>query len=143
MSGLNMFQGIGYLGRDGELRYSTSGHAVINLSLGITETWKDKNGAKKERTEWVRCALWGKTAEALADYLLKGRQVYVQGRLQSREWNDKDGVKHRSTEVNCDNIVLLGSPGARRRSEETPSDAADVPTPDTMEGTDEPYSGQF
>jgi single-strand DNA-binding protein len=102
---------VGNLGRDAELRYTTGGHAVANFSLAATEKWNDKQGQKQERTEWVRCQLWGKSAEALEPYLKKGKQVYIEGRLQTREWEDKDGNKRYTTEVRVDRTVLLGGGG--------------------------------
>jgi single-strand DNA-binding protein len=99
---------VGNLGRDAELRYTTGGHAVANFSLAATEKWNDKQGQKQERTEWVRCQLWGKSAEALEPYLKKGKQVYIEGRLQTREWEDKDGNKRYTTEIVADRVQFVG-----------------------------------
>ena len=111
---LNMSRGInkvilvGNLGADPEIRYTTSGTAVANLRLATTETYTDKNGERTEKTEWHRVVLWGKTAETASQYLTKGKQVYVEGRLQTREWQDKDGTKRFTTEVNASNMLMLG-----------------------------------
>jgi single-strand DNA-binding protein len=120
MGSLNRAQVIGNLGRDAELRYTQGGQAVANFSVATTEKWTDKQtGEQKEQTQWHRCVLWGKTAESLAQYLLKGKQVYCDGRLQTRDWEDKDGHKRQTTEINVDKVVLLG--GARNGREDQPS----------------------
>jgi single-strand DNA-binding protein len=107
---------VGNLGRDAELRYTPGGAAVATLSLATTEGWNDKGGQRQEKTEWHRVILWGKQAETLNEYLTKGKQIYVEGRLQTREWNDKDGNKRYTTEIRGDRVVLLsgGGGGARR-----------------------------
>ena len=110
---LNSCTFIGHLGRDAELRYTPAGDAVATLNLACSETWKDKQGQKQERTEWVRIVLWGKTAEALQQYLTKGKQVCVTGRMQTRKWTDKDGMERYTTEIRGDRVVLLGSGGQR------------------------------
>ncbi len=108
MSGsVNKWLGIGNLGAAPELKYTASNQPVCNLSLACNETWKDKQGQKQERTEWVRVTVWGQTAENCAKYLTKGQQVYVEGRLQTREY-EKDGTKRYSTEVQAERVVFLG-----------------------------------
>ena len=102
---------VGNLGRDAELRYTPGGAAVSTLSLATTDVWNDKAGQRQEKTEWHRVVLWGKQAETLKDYLLKGRQIYVEGRLQTRQWDDKDGNKRYTTEIRSDRVVLLGGRG--------------------------------
>ena len=100
---------VGNIGKDAEVRYTTGGAAVSTLSLATTEVWNDKSsGQKQEKTEWHRVVVWGKQAETLSEYLTKGRQIYVEGRLQTRQWDDKDGNKRYTTEVRTDRIVLLG-----------------------------------
>jgi single-strand DNA-binding protein len=111
MGSVNKVILVGNLGRDAELRYTPGGSAVATLNLATTEVWNDKAGQKQEKTEWHRIVLWGKTAESLNEYLTKGKQIYVEGRLQTREWDDKDGVKRKTTEVRGDRIVLLGGGG--------------------------------
>lgn len=113
MGSLNKVQLIGNLGRDAELRYTPGGAAVATLNLATTETWKDKEGTKKEDVQWHRVILWGKTAETLQDYLTKGKQIYVEGKLQTRKWKDKDGNDKYTTEIKGDRVVLLGG-GADR-----------------------------
>lgn len=103
---------VGNLGRDAELRHTSSGTAVTELRLATNEVWTDRDGQRQERTEWHRVVVWGKTAETLQEYLLKGRQVYVEGRLQTREWEDRDGNKRYTTEVRSDRVVLLGNRGS-------------------------------
>jgi single-strand DNA-binding protein len=95
MGSVNKVILVGNLGRDVELRFTPGGTAVATLSLATTEVWNDKSGQRQEKTEWHRVVLWGKTAETLQEYLLKGRQVYVEGKLQTRKWDDKDGNKQR------------------------------------------------
>ena len=99
MAGVNKVILVGNLGRDPEVRYTPSGQAVANFSIAVSENWTDKQGQKQERTEWVRIVVWGKTAENCGEYLSKGRQVYIEGKLQTREYTDKEGVKKYSTEV--------------------------------------------
>lgn len=109
---------VGNLGRDAELRYTTGGTAVATLNLATTEKWNDKQGQRQERTEWHRCVLWGKSAEALQEYLVKGKQVYLEGQLQTRQWDDKDGNKRYTTEVKVRELRLLGGGGSRRQQDD-------------------------
>ena len=102
---------VGNMGRDAEIRYTPGGAAVATLSLATTDVWNDKAGQRQEKTEWHRVVLWGKQAETLAEYLTKGRQIYVEGRLQTRQWDDKDGNKRYTTEIRSDRVVLLGGRG--------------------------------
>src|ERR1043166_605712 len=111
MGSVNKVILVGNLGRDAELRYTPGGAAVATLNLATTETWKDKEGQKKEDTQWHRVILWGKTAETLQDYLTKGKQIYVEGKLQTRKWKDKDGNEKYTTEVKGDRVVLLSGGG--------------------------------
>ena len=111
MGSVNKVIIVGNLGRDAEIRYTSGGTAVATLSLATTDVWTDKGGQKQEKTEWHRVVLWGKTAETLQEYLLKGRQIYVEGRLQTRQWDDRDGNKRYTTEIRSDRVVLLGSRG--------------------------------
>ena len=102
---------VGNLGKDAELRYTGGGAAVASFSIATTEIWKDKDGQRQEQTEWHRISLWGKQAESVSQYLTKGKQIYVEGRLQTRKWQDKDGHDRYTTEVKADRVVLLGSAG--------------------------------
>jgi len=108
MAGVNKAILIGNLGRDPELRYTQSGQAVANFTLATTESWSDRNGERTERTEWHRIVVWGKTAEMCAQYLSKGRQAYIEGRIQTREWEDKEGQKQKTTEINAQTVTFLG-----------------------------------
>lgn len=110
MSGVNKVTIVGRLGQDPELRYTTSGQGVVRFTVATSDTWKDKNtGEKQERTEWHRIVVWGKLAELCNDYLKKGRQVYLEGKLQTRSWEDSSGVKKYTTEIVGSNVVFLGS----------------------------------
>jgi single-strand DNA-binding protein len=111
MGSVNKVILVGNLGRDAELRYTPGGAAVATLNMATTEVWNDKAGQKQEKTEWHRVILWGKSAESLNEYLTKGKQIYVEGRLQTRQWDDKDGNKRYTTEIRGDRIVLLGGGG--------------------------------
>ena len=111
MASVNKVILLGNLGRDPETRYTTDGGAVTNLSIATSEQWKDKSGEKQERTEWHRVVLFGRTAEIAGEYLKKGRSVYIEGRLQTRKYTDKDGVEKYSTEIVADRMQLIG--GAR------------------------------
>ena len=107
-SGINKVILIGRLGTDPEVRYTTGGGAVANFNLATNESWTDKNGQKQERTEWHKIVVWGKLGELCGQYLSKGRQAYCEGRLQTRDWTDKDGNKRYTTEVVAQNIQFLG-----------------------------------
>jgi len=108
MASVNKVILIGNLGRDPETRYTTGGDAVTNLRIATTETWKDKSGEKQEKTEWHTVVLFGRQAEIAGEYLKKGRSVYIEGRLQTRKYTDKEGVEKYSTEVVGDRMQLLG-----------------------------------
>ena len=111
MGSVNKVILVGNLGRDAELRYTPGGAAVATINMATTEVWNDKTGQRQEKTEWHRVVLWGKPAESLTEYLTKGKQIYVEGRLQTRQWDDKDGNKRYTTEIRGDRIVLLGGGG--------------------------------
>jgi len=108
MASVNKVILIGNLGRDPETRYTTGGDAIANLNIATTEQWKDKSGEKQEKTEWHRVVLFGRQAEIAGEYLKKGRSVYIEGRLQTRKYTDKDGVEKYSTEIVGDRMQLLG-----------------------------------
>ena len=114
MGSVNKVILVGNLGRDAELRYTPAGAAVATINMATTEVWNDKAGQRQEKTEWHRVVLWGKSAESLAEYLVKGKQIYVEGRLQTRQWDDKDGNKRYTTEIRGDRVVLLGGGGGGR-----------------------------
>jgi single-strand DNA-binding protein len=107
MASVNKAIVLGNLGKDPELRHTTGGQAVTELTIATNEGYKDKSGEWKERTEWHRVVVWGRQAENAARYLSKGRQVYVEGRLQTREWTDRDGNKRYTTEIVAQNVQFL------------------------------------
>jgi single-strand DNA-binding protein len=109
MASVNKVILIGNLGRDPETRYMPDGGAITNISVATTDTWKDKAGEKQEKTEWHRVAFFGRLAEIAGEYLKKGSQVYVEGRLQTRKWQDKDGNDKYTTEIVADRMQMLGS----------------------------------
>src|SRR4029078_11103315 len=109
MASVNKVILIGNLGRDPETRYMPEGGAITNISIATTEKWKDKTGDMQEKTEWHRVAFFGKLAEIAGEYLKKGSQVYVEGRLQTRKWQDKDGQDKYTTEIVANVMQMLGS----------------------------------
>jgi single-strand DNA-binding protein len=113
MASLNKVMLIGNLGKDPEVRYTASGQAVASFSLATSETYKDKSGEKVEKTEWHNISLWGKLAEISGEYLSKGKTVYIEGRLQTRKWQDKSGNDRYTTEIVGDKMQML-SPKAER-----------------------------
>lgn len=131
MASLNKVMLIGGIGADPVVRYMPNGDAVANMPLATAESWKDKNGDKQEKTEWHRIVLFGRQAEIAGEYLKKGSQIYIEGRLQTRKWTDKGGVEHYTTEIIGDRMQMLGgkqgqSSGAERQpasrnAEKTPA----------------------
>ena len=123
----------GRLGRDPELKQTPQGTQVASFSIATNRNWKDKNtGEKREETEWVNCVAWGRTAEVIAQYFTKGKEIYIEGRMQTRSW-EKDGQKRYSTEVVVGSFQFVGSANAQTTggvapSEDQPAPAADVPT---------------
>ena len=98
---------VGNLGQDPEARFTPQGTAVTNLSVATNESWKDQSGEIKEKTEWHRVVMYGRMAETASEYMNKGQMVYIEGRLQTREWEDKNQVKRRTTEIRCDSFTML------------------------------------
>jgi len=107
--GVNKVMLLGNLGRDPEVRFTPSGQAVANFTIATNESWTDKSGQKQEKTEWHRIVVWGKLAELCGEYLKKGRQAFIEGRLQTREWTDKENKKNYTTEIVANNVQFLGS----------------------------------
>ena len=99
---------IGNLGQDPEARFTPQGTAVCNLSVATNESWKDQSGEMQDRTEWHRVVMYGRMAETATEYMKKGQMVYVEGRLNTREWEDQNQIKRRTTEIRCDNFTMLG-----------------------------------
>jgi len=102
---------IGNLGQDPESRFTPQGTAVANLSIATNEAWKDQSGELQERTEWHRVVMYGRMAETATEFMKKGQMVYVEGRLNTREWEDQNQMKRRTTEIRCDNFTMLGRRG--------------------------------
>ena len=111
MASINKVFLIGNLGADPEVRYTASGSAVANFRIATSENWTDKNGERQERTEWHRVVVWGRQAEHCGEYLRKGRSVHVEGRIQSREWEDREGQRRFITEIIAQSVTFLGSRG--------------------------------
>ena len=111
MASVNKVILIGNLGRDPEVRYLPDGGAITNISVATTDVWKDKSGDKQERTEWHRVAFFGRLAEIAGEYLKKGSPVYIEGRLQTRKWQDKEGKERYTTEIVANEMKMLGSRG--------------------------------
>ncbi len=111
MSGVNKVILVGNLGGDPQIRYTPQGTAVANFNIATTERFNNKNGERESRTEWHRIVAWGRLAEICNEYLKKGKQVYIEGRIQTRQWDDKDGNKRSTTEIVANNMVMLGRAG--------------------------------
>jgi single-strand DNA-binding protein len=120
MGSVNKVIILGNLGADPELKYTPGGKAVCNLRIATTEAWKDKAGAKQEKTEWHRVTVWDKQGESCGKYLKKGRSVYVEGRLQTRSY-EKEGQKHYATDVVADNVVFIGAADGAPNARPAPS----------------------
>jgi single-strand DNA-binding protein len=135
--GVNKVILIGNLGSDPELRYTPNGAAVATLSVATNEVWKDNDGNQQQRTEWHRVVLWRKLAEVAGQYLKKGSQVYVEGRLQTRSWDDKDGVKRYTTEIIGNNMQMLGRKDADGPMPEAPLPDKTGEPPSTAGGANE------
>ena len=131
---------VGNLGRDPEVRYTQAGQAVCNFSVATNERWRDKSGNDQEQTEWHRVVTWGKLAEICGEHLAKGRTVYVEGRLQTREWTDKQGEKKFSTEVVARDVQFLDRGGRQGGADRGPpdDDLGPPPRPDE-DGSDVPF----
>jgi len=139
MAGINKVILIGNLGNDPEVRYTPSGDAVANFSIATSEEWKDKNtGEKKERTEWHRIVAWRRLGEICGEYLSKGRQVYVEGRIQTNAWEDKEGNKRYTTEILANTVQFLGGRDAAGSSRSESPPIPEYPgTPVTGPGDDD------
>ena len=124
---------VGHLGGDPETRFTPSGAAVANFNIATNESWKDANGELQDKTEWHRCVMFGKTAELAGELLKKGQLVYMEGKLQTRNWEDKDGIKRYTTEVVCDMFTMLG------RKMDTDNSQQVTPTSNSEEEDDLPF----
>jgi len=119
--GLNKVQIIGHLGKEPEMRYTPSGKPVTTFSVAVSRTWNSSDGERHSDTEWFNVVAWGSLAEICKQYLTKGQQVYVEGRLQTRRWDDKEGAKHTSTELVANEMMMLGE-----RKDHTQQSSTDV-----------------
>ena len=136
--GVNKVILVGNLGADPEVRFTPGGQAVANFRIATSESWNDKSGQKQERTEWHKIVVWGKLGELCGEYLAKGRQCFVEGRLQTREWTDKENKKNYTTEVIATNVVFLGGRDGASAGKPRKADEFGLPPP----GMDEPASHQ-
>ena len=119
MAGVNKAILVGRLGKDPEIKYTPSGTAIANFTMATSENYKDKDGQKQERTEWHKIVAFGKLAEICGEYLAKGKQVYIEGRIQTRSWDDKEGNKKYMTEIVANTMQMLGKPDATASSGQT------------------------
>jgi single-strand DNA-binding protein len=111
MRGVNKVILIGNLGRDPEVRYTQSGSAVATLNIATSESWKDQSGQRQEKTEWHKVVVWQRLAEIAKEYLSKGQKVYIEGRIQTRSWDDREGNKRYTTEIVANQMLMLGGRG--------------------------------
>jgi len=132
---LNKVMLIGNLGADPETRYTQDGTCVCNIRLATTEKFKDRNGERQERTEWHRVVLWGKLGEIANQYLAKGRQVYIEGKIETRKWTDKDGNNRYTTEIRANTMQMLGGRGGEAGESSRPQAS---PEKDPFAGSPEP-----
>ena len=125
--GLNKVQIIGHLGKDPEMRYTPSGKPVTTFSVAVSRSWNSADGERHSETEWFNVVAWGNLAEICKQYLVKGQQVFVEGRLQTRRWDDKEGQKHTSVEIVANEMLMLGD---RRDANNNHSQDADLSSAD-------------
>jgi len=131
MAGVNKAILLGRLGADPEIRYTSNGTAVANFRIATSERWNNPNGEKEERTEWHRIVAFGKLGEICGEYLAKGKQVYIEGRIQTRTWEDRDKNQRTTTEIVATNMQMLGSAGGGKAPDkEEPSSYAEEPAKD-------------
>ena len=135
--GLNKVQIIGHLGRDPEMRYTPAGKPVTTFTVAVSRSWNTVDGERHNETEWFNVVAWGNLAEICKQYLTKGQQVYIEGRLQTRRWDDKEGVKHTSTEVVANEMMMLGERRDHNNQAHQPSD------PGSHEGEASPSEDEF
>jgi single-strand DNA-binding protein len=118
--GLNKVMIIGHLGKDPEMRYTPSGRPVTTFTVAVSRSWNSADGERHAETEWFSIVAWGNLAEICKQYLTKGQQVYIEGRLQTRRWDDKEGQKHTSVEIVANEMMMLGERRDANQSQETP-----------------------
>lgn len=132
MAGVNKVILVGNLGADPEIRYTPSGTAVANFNIATSENWTNKEGQKETKTEWHKIVTFGKLAEICGEYLAKGKQIYVEGRIQTRQWDDRDGNKRYTTEIVANTMQMLGRPGDKPQEapQEEPPQAGEPAPPE-------------
>lgn len=136
MNGVNKAIIVGTLGKDPEMKYMANGNAIANLSVATSEKWKDKNsGQQQEKTEWHRVSMFGAVAEIAGKYLTKGSQVYLEGKIQTRKWQDKDGQDRYSTEIVANQMQMLGG----KRNESEPRDSVEPPAEPEFDDSEIPF----
>ena len=139
MRGVNKVILVGNLGRDPEIRYTTGGQAVANFTIATSDSYTNKDGERQETTEWHRIVAWGRLAEICGEYLTKGRMVYIEGSLQTRSWEDKEGNTRRTTEIVARNMQILSPAGTKAEQPSTgdSSEAGDFEIDDDSFNTDD------
>lgn len=143
MASVNKVILIGNLGKDPETRYMSNGEAVTNITLATTDTWKDRNGEKQEKTEWHRVTFYRKLAEIAGEYLKKGRPVYVEGRLETRKWTDKSGADRYTTEIIANEMKMLGSRSGSGSFDEPDSNESASPSSSSSKPSAAKNNGGF
>ena len=142
--GVNKAILIGNLGNDPDMRYTAGGAAVANISIATAESWRDKEtGEQQERTEWHRVVAFGRLAEIIGEYLRKGSQVYIEGRLQTRKWQDKEGQDRWTTEIVANELQMLGSKGGSANYEPSPQPQQSAPAPQATASSAPPPADDF
>lgn len=132
--GLNKVMIIGHLGRDPEMRYTPSGRPVTTFTVAVSRSWNSADGERHSETEWFNIVAWGNLAEICKQYLVKGQQVFIEGRLQTRRWDDKEGAKHTSVEIVANEMMMLGD---RRDANNHGQDSEAAPAEDVAASEDE------
>lgn len=120
---------LGHLGKDPEVRYTNSGKAVATFTVATSQTWRDQDGNDQERTEWHRIVAWGRLGEICGEYLSKGKQVFIEGRIQTRDWEDQEGNKRSTVEIIANDLIMLGGPGQGQQARSVDSGKRSTPTP--------------
>jgi len=135
MASVNQCNFVGRCGKDPETRFTASGMQVTNVSIACSEKFKNKSGTMEEKTEWISLVFWGKLAEVVAEWVKKGQEIYVSGRMQTEKYTDKDGHDRYTTKINCDKMQMLGGGKGGERT----SASADEPAPSSMADDDIPF----
>ena len=142
--GVNKAILIGNLGNDPDMRYTAGGAAVANISIATAESWRDKeSGEQQERTEWHRVVAFGRLAEIMGEYLRKGSQVYIEGRIQTRKWQDKDGQDRYTTEIVANELQMLGSKGGSSNYDAPNQASQSAPAPQAAASSTPPPADDF